>query len=58
VDSAGRTTFPMYAVHISSPEGKTLKTYRQEDIFVSSCIMQNNQITLNRLIKTENGSYV
>ena len=57
MDSAGRTTFPMYAVHICSPEGKKLKTYRQEGIFISSCIMQNNQITLNRLVKTENGSY-
>lgn len=57
VDSAGRTTFPMYAVCISSADGKTLKTYSQEEIFVSGCTMQNNQITLNRLVKTESGAY-
>lgn len=57
VDSAGRTTFPMYMLCICSSDGKTLKTYRQEDIFISSCTMQNNQITLNRLVKTESGAY-
>lgn len=57
VDSAGRTTFPMYAVNISSADGKTLKTYRQEGIYVSGCIMQNNQITLSRLVRTESGAY-
>ena len=57
VDSAGRTTFPMYTVCISSTDGKTLKTYRQDGIFISGCTMQSNQITLNRLVKTENGSY-
>lgn len=57
VDYAGRTTFPMYAVYICNEKGEILKSYRQDGIYVSGCIMQNNQISLERLIKQEDGSY-
>ncbi len=56
-DSAGRTTFPMYAVYIQDAQGKLLKTYRQEDIYISGCSMQSNQINLDRLVKLPDGSY-
>ena len=56
-DNAGGTVFPMYAVYICNADGNILKSYRQEGIYIKSCEMQNNQITLDRLIKLENGSY-
>lgn len=56
-DSAGRTTFPMYAVHIQDAQGKLLKTYMQEGIYISGCSMQLNQINLDRLVKLPDGTY-
>ena len=57
VDSTGKVTFPMYAVCIRSTGGQILKTYRQEEIYITECVLQNNQISLSRLIKNEDGSY-
>ena len=57
VDSAGRTTFPMYAVYIQNATGETLKSYQQDDVYISGCLMLNNQIILDRLIKLEDGTY-
>ena len=57
VDAAGRTTFPMYAVCIRSTNGQILKTYRQENIYITECYLQNNQIMLTRMFKTEDGAY-
>lgn len=56
-DSAGRTIFPMYAVYIKNADGKILKTYEEEGIYVSGCNMLNNQITMERLIKAEDGTF-
>ena len=44
VDATGRTTFPMYAVCIRSTNGQILKTYRQENVYITECNLQNNQI--------------
>lgn len=57
VDAAGRTTFPMYAVCIRSTNGLILKTYRQENIYITECNLQNNQIMLTRMLKEEDGTY-
>ena len=57
-DQTGRTTFPMYAVYICDAKGEILKSYHQDSIYVSNCSMQNNQITLERLLKQEDGTYV
>lgn len=57
-DSAGRTTFPMYVVYIQDAQGKILKTYRQDGVYVSACTMQSNQINLDRLLKLEDGTFV
>ncbi len=57
VDSAGRTIFPMYAVYIQSAQGKVLKEYHQDGIYVTGCSMQNNQISLERVVRQENGTY-
>lgn len=56
-DQTGKVTFPMYAVHICDPDGKLLKTYEQEGVYVSACDMQNNQIALTRLVRLEQGGY-
>lgn len=56
-DYAGRTFFPMYAVYIRNARGDILKTYEQPGIYVTSCSMQKNQITLGRMIKKENGLF-
>lgn len=56
-DTAGRITFPMYAVYICDARGEILKSYRQQNIYVSGCSMQSNQITLERLVKLEDGAY-
>lgn len=57
VDAAGRTSFPMYAVVIRNASGRVLKTYSQEGLYVQSCIVQKNQITLERVKKLEDGSF-
>lgn len=56
-DSLGGIVFPMYAVYIRNEAGEILKSYRQQDIYIRSCSMQNNQITLERLLQQEDGSY-
>lgn len=57
VDSAGRTIFPMYAVYIQDAQGKILKEYSQDGVYVTGCSMQSNQISLERVIRQEDGSY-
>ncbi len=57
MDSAGRTIFPMYAVYIQDAQGKILKEYSQEGIYVTGCSMQSNQISLDRVIRQNDGSY-
>ena len=56
-DSTGKIIFPMYAVCIRSTGGQILKTYRQEEVYIAGCLLQNNQIYLSRLIKTADGGY-
>ncbi len=56
-DSAGNILFPMYGVYIRNAAGEILKSYRQENIYIESCSLQNNQITLERLQRKEDGTY-
>ena len=56
-DSSGGILFPMYAVYIRNEAGEILKSYRQEDIYIRGCSLQNNQITLERLLRLEDGTY-
>ena len=55
-DSAGRTIFPMYAVYIQDANGKVLKEYAQTGIYVTGCCMQNNQISLERVAREDDGT--
>jgi len=56
-ESSGRVFFPMYKVCICDSTGEVLKVYRQENTYITDCSMVDNQITLKRLIRQENGSY-
>lgn len=57
VDSVGRTLVPMYKVCICDSEGTLLKEYEQEDIYMTSCTIEGNQITLERIQRTEDGNF-
>ena len=56
-DNSGKTFFPMYKVCICNSNGEILKTYLQDNIYVTSCTVEDNQITLERLERAEDGSY-
>ena len=56
-DSAGRTIFPMYAVYIQDANGKVLKEYAQAGVYVTGCTMQNNQISLERVERGDDGTF-
>lgn len=48
-DSLGNTTFPMYQVHIRGQAGDILKTYSEENYYVTDCVIEDNMITLSRV---------
>ncbi len=56
-ESTGRIIFPMHTVCISNAQGVKLKEYAQENIYVVGCEVQDNQITLDRLKRDENGRF-
>lgn len=56
-ENSGRMFFPMYKICICNSAGEILKEYRQEGIYVESCQVEDNQITLNRLERMESGEY-
>lgn len=56
-DNAGRVTFPMYTVSICNAKGIVLKKYSQDNIYVTACSINGGQITLDRVLKTESGSF-
>ena len=53
VSNAGVTTFPMYCVKIESDDGGVLKTYQKEDVYVVDSTIEENQITLSRVVWDE-----
>lgn len=52
-DSAGSVTLPMYCVRIQSENGDVLKTYRKEGVYVVDSTIEENQITLSRVVWNE-----
>lgn len=56
-DSAGRITFPVYCLFIRNAEGRILKTYQQENVYITECSVTDNQITLKRISRKEDGTY-
>lgn len=57
VENSGRTFYPMYKVCICNSEGELLKEYRQQDVYVTECTVEDNQITLDRVRRLETGEY-
>ncbi|MBQ7775394.1 MAG: hypothetical protein IJ379_05680 [Lachnospiraceae bacterium] len=57
IDQMGRRLSPMYKVCICDSQGKLLKEYEQENIYMTGCEIVGNQITLQRVQKTESGDY-
>ena len=56
-ENSGKTFFPMYKVCICNSEGDLLKEYQQEGIYILSCSVEDNQITLERVTRNQNGIY-
>lgn len=56
-ENSGQVFYPMYKVCISNSSGANLKEYAQDGIYIIGCSIVGNQITLSRLLRTENGSY-
>lgn len=57
-ESSGRIFFPMYKVGICNARGDLLKEYEQPGIYVTECTVAENQITLERLRRAEDGSFL
>lgn len=55
--NTGEDFVPMYKICICSSTGEILKVYQQENIYTISCEVMKNQITLNRVEKTDKGIY-
>lgn len=52
-DNAGSILFPMYMVKIQNENGEILKTYGQEQVYVTGSTIENNQINLSRVKRDE-----
>ncbi len=50
-NESGSMIFPMYEIYIQNDRGEKLKTYRQENVYVTGCEVAENQITLSRIAK-------
>lgn len=53
----GSIFFPMYKVCICNSAGEILKKYENPGIYIEECSVENNQITLERLVRKDNGSF-
>ncbi len=59
VNSAGNTIFPMYRIYIKDATGNILKSYEEDNNYVVSCSIIENQINLERVVwDEENETYV
>ena len=56
-ENSGRIFVPMYKICICNTAGELLKEYKQDDIYVTACTVASNQITLERVIRLEDGQY-
>lgn len=57
MDSNSKVIFPMYKICIQNAEGDILKTYSEPNVYTVDYSINNNQISLTRVEKTEAGSY-
>lgn len=56
-ERTGQLFIPMYKVCISNTQGITLKEYIREGIYITQCSVEDNQITLERCARNENGRF-
>ncbi len=57
-DYSDKVIFPMYCLKIQSDNGKLLKTYQENDIYVVDSSITDNQLTLSRVVRdNESGEY-
>lgn len=57
MDYAREAVLPMYCVKIENENEGVLMTYEQENVYILSGSVNQNQITLQRVSKTEEGTY-
>ncbi len=57
-DTIGGMLFPMYELRIENEEGRVLKTYGQDSLYVVDSSIEDNRISLTRVRKEEDGKYV
>ena len=55
-DLSGTILFPMYAVKIEDQDGKLLKDYEKQELYVTNAQIVDNQINLNRVRKSVSGN--
>lgn len=48
---SGQTVIPMYKLEIRDAKNNIVKTYQQENIYISDVFVETNMITLNRMMK-------
>lgn len=52
-NNMGATTFPMYCLKIQSDNGVILKTYQKPDVYVVDSEIEENQLSLSRVVWDE-----
>ena len=50
-DELGQLFIPMYKICIANDKGDVVKEYEQADVYVTGCVVSDNQITLRRVKK-------
>lgn len=57
VENSGQVFFPVKRLFIAKKDGTVVKEYAQEDFYVISCEVEENQIVLERMTQKEDGSF-
>lgn len=57
MDFSGSVTFPMNIVYIRDERGNILKTYSREGVYVTDVSVEDNLVTLMRVVRQEDGNY-
>lgn len=57
-ENGGQLFFPMARLCIAKTDGTIVKEYAQENLYVVSCSVEDNQIVLERVEQKENGTFV
>lgn len=58
VENTGQVFFPMYKLCISDYNGNLLKEYAQEAVYITDCSVEDNQISIIRIKRLEDGKYI